>query len=134
MSIIFSIFDIILTFIMLYDSLGLVYQFRRNIEIQKKDYYRICFSWVLFLTICKIFICDKEGKLGSIIRIIILVLKLFVAIPIFKGTMIIYSKFIENGKLELILNNLINKIISKLNSKEKDCSTGSCGQRVSDRY
>ena len=134
MSIIFSIFDIILTFIMLYDSLGLVYQFRRNIEIQKKDYYRICFSWVLFLTICKIFTCDKEGKLGSIIRIIILVLKLFVAIPIFKGTMIIYSKIIENGKLELILNNLINKIISKLNSKEKDCSTGSCGQRVSDRY
>ena len=70
MTLFFGILDVLLTTIMLFDTLGLVYQFRKNNTCNEKEYIRVCLSWILFLTICNLFSCEKKGAFGSIIRLI----------------------------------------------------------------
>ena len=116
MSFLFTFLDILLILIMLFDTLGLLYVLRKNGEsaIKKEDYIRVCFSWVLFLTLYNIFSCDWAGFFGTLIRLIIFGAKAFVTIPLFKGTMKIHKYLIEDKKGEEWLNLIITKIKSKL--------------------
>ena len=100
MTLFFGILDILLTTIMLFDTLGLVYQFRKNNTCNEKEYIRVCLSWILFLTISNLFSCEKKGAFGSIIRLIIFFAKLFVVLPILGGTLRFHKYFIEDKNAE----------------------------------
>ena len=100
MTLFFGILDVLLTTIMLFDTLGLVYQFRKNNTCNEKEYIRVCLSWILFLTICNLFSCEKKGAFGSIIRLIIFFAKLFVVLPILGGTLRFHKYFIEDKNAE----------------------------------
>ena len=100
MTLFFGILDVLMTTIMLFDTLGLVYQFRKNNTCNEKEYIRVCLSWILFLTICNLFSCEKKGAFGSIIRLIIFFAKLFVVLPILGGTLRFHKYFIEDKNAE----------------------------------
>ena len=101
---------------MLFDTLGLIYVYRQKWEsgIKKDEYIRVCFSWVLFLTLYNIFSCNWAGFFGTLIRLIIFGAKACVTIPLFKGTLKIHKYLIEDKKGEEYWNKLVTMIQSKL--------------------
>lgn len=102
MTFLFSLLDVVLTTIMLFDTLGLAYLIRTQgpEKCEKKEYIRVCLSWILFLTICSIFTCNKKGLFGTLLRICFFLAKAYVTLPICKGTLKIYDYLIEKGNAE----------------------------------
>ena len=98
MSFIFGFLDVLLTTILLYDTLSLAYQIRKDGESDTKDYVRVCLSWILFLTICNLFTCERKGLFGALIRILFFFAKACVTIPKLGGTLRLYDYLIEKGK------------------------------------
>ena len=115
MSFILNLLDIVLTLILLFDTLGMIYQFRKHEDkVKPKEFVRICFSWILFLTICSLFSCERKGFFGSLIRLIIAGAKIYVTIPLFGGSMKIHKYLIEDGKAIDFYNRGYEFIKSKL--------------------
>ena len=114
MSFVFGLLDLVLTLVLLFDTLGLIYQFRKSISVDPKEYVRICFSWILFLTISSLFSCEKKGFFGTLIRLIIFGSKVFVTIPLLGGTMKIHKYLIDDGNAEKYIKKATDIINSKL--------------------
>ena len=96
MTFFFGFLDILLTIILLFDTLGLAYQIRKEADkLDKRQYIRVCLSWILFLTICYLFTCNGKGFFYSIIRLLFFFAKAFVVLPICGGTLKIYDYLIE---------------------------------------
>lgn len=100
MSFLFKLFDILLTAVLCFDTLGLVYQFRKSPPTTNTEYLRVIYSWVFFIIICYLFTCNCKGFIGTLINFVILGAKVFVTIPLIGGTMKIHKYLIEDGNLE----------------------------------
>ena len=116
--ILFNILDLLLIFIMLFDTLGLIYQFRTNAEVKPKDYIRVYSSWILFLILYNLFSCSWKGFFGLLIQLILFAAKVYVTIPKFKGSLKIHKHLIEDEKGKEYFNKVYGLICSKL---EKFC-------------
>jgi len=121
MSFVFGLLDMLLTAVMLFDTLGLIYQFRKS-SVDPKEYVRVCFSWILFLTISTLFSCSWKGFFGTLIRLIIFLAKAAVTIPLLGGTMKIHKYLIIDGNAEKYINLVYEKIKSATNKGVKDLS------------
>ena len=121
MSFVFGLLDMLLTAVMLFDTLGLIYQFRKS-SVDPKEYVRVCFSWILYLTISTLFSCSWKGFFGTLIRLIIFLAKAAVTIPALKGTMKIHKFLIEDGNGEKYFNQIYEKIKSTTSKGVKDLS------------
>ena len=119
----FNLLDMLLIIVMLFDTLGLLYQFRKKEQVNPKEYIRIYSSWILFLTIYNTFSCKWKGFFGTLIRLILLAAKVYVTIPIFGGSMKIHKIIIEDGKGEELYKRLVDLIKSKLCKGEKNQSS-----------
>ena len=121
MSFLFGLCDFLLAGIMLFDTLGLIYQFRKNpSSVNEKEYVRICFSWILFLGIWTLFSCSWKGFFGTLIRLIFLVAKMFVTIPKLGGTNKIHKFLVDDGKGEEYFKKVVELV------KSKCCKGSSC--------
>ena len=118
MTFFFSLLDVVLTTLMLFDTLGIIYQFIKS-TVHPKEYVRVCYSWIFFLTICTLFSCNWEGFFGTLIRLLILMAKVYVTIPILGGTNKIHNYLIEQGKGEEYLKKGINFVKSKISKGNK---------------
>ena len=120
MSFFFGFLDMLLTTILLFDTLGLAYQIRKEGEdkCDKKDYVRVCLSWILFLTICNLFTVNGKGYFYAFIRLILFVAKAYVTLPICKGTLKIHEYLIEKEKAKEWYYKIVGFVKSKL-SKER---------------
>ena len=126
MSFLVNFVDIVLTLILLFDTLGMIYQFRKyESQVKPKEFIRICFSWILFLTICSLFSCEREGFFGTLIRLIIVGAKVYVTIPLFGGAMKIHKYLIEDGKAIEYYNKVYEIVKSKLCKGAKTLSQSS---------
>ena len=67
MTLFFGLIDFILSSILLFDTLGLAYQFRVKNTCNEKDYLRVCLSWILFLTICNYLPAKKKVSLEPLL-------------------------------------------------------------------
>ena len=121
MSFVFGLLDMLLIAVMLFDTLGLIYQFRKS-SVDQKEYVRVCFSWILFLTISTLFSCSWKGFFGTLIRLIIFLAKAAVTIPLLGGTMKIHKYLIIDGNAEKYINLVYEKIKSATNKGVKDLS------------
>ena len=121
MSFVFGLLDMLLTAVMLFDTLGLIYQFRKS-SVDPKEYVRVCFSWILFLTISTLFSCSWKGFFGTLIRLIIFLAKAAVTIPLLGGTMKIHKYLITDGNADKYINLVYEKIKSATNKGVKDLS------------
>ena len=119
MSFFFGFLDMLLTTILLFDTLGLAYVIRKEGEdkCDKKDYVRVCLSWILFLTICNLFTVNGKGYFYAFIRLILFVAKAYVTLPICKGTLKIHEYLIEKEKAKEWYYKIVGFVKSKL-SKE----------------
>ena len=93
MSFLYGLVDLLLTTLITLDTLGLVKQFREKKSADTEDYTRVCFTWIFFLTLSSFTpsACADEGFLRKLLRVLFLAGKIFVTIPIVKGTMMIYN-------------------------------------------
>ena len=114
MSFFFGLLDVILTSVLLFDTLGLAFQFRKDGSCDTKEYVRVCLSWILFLTICNLFSCERKGFFGFLMRLIIFIAKASVSLPIVGGTLRIHKYLVEDRNAELIYQKLSGIIKSKL--------------------
>ena len=131
MTFFFGLLDVILTTVMLFDTLGLAFQFRRDGSCDTKEYIRVCLSWILFLTICNLFSCNKKGFFGVIMRLIIFLAKASVSLPIVGGTLKIYKYLVEDGHAGLWYKKISGIVKSKL-CKGSQCPS-SFGSEESDK-
>ena len=122
MSFIFGFLNALLTSIMLFDTLGLIYQFRKG-SVDQKEFNRVWFSWMLFLAISSLFSCSWKGFFGTLIRLIIFLAKVYVTIPIFGGSLKIHKYLIEDGKALQFYNTTVETVKSKI------CKEGKCSYR-----
>ena len=120
MAFFFGFLDMLLTTILLFDTLGLAYVIRKEGEdkCDKKDYVRVCLSWILFLTICNLFTVNGKGYFYAFIRLILFVAKAYVTLPICKGTLKIHEYLIEKEKAKEWYYKIVGFVKSKL-SKER---------------
>ena len=125
MTLFFGILDLLLTTILLFDTLGLAYQFRTKNTCEEKEYIRVCLSWILFLSISNLLSCETKGFFGSVFRLIIFLLKLFVVLPILGGTLKVHKFLIEEQRAEKWLELIKVKVC-----KEK-CPTSSASTEES---
>ena len=114
MTFFFGLLDVVLTMIIFYDTLSLVYQFRNEGSCDKREYQRICFTWLIFLTFCNYLSCDRKGFLGTLIRLIIFSGKAFIALPVLGGTMKIYKYLFDDGNLEKWYKKVEDLVKSKI--------------------
>ena len=114
MSFVFGLLDFVLTLVLLFDTLGLIYQFRKSKSVEPKEYVRICFSWILFLTIGSLFSCERKGFFGTLIRLIIFAAKAFVTLPILGGTMKVHKYLIDDENAEKYIKKVTDLVNSKL--------------------
>ena len=133
MTLFFGTLDLLLTIILLFDTLGLAYQFRTKNTCDDKEYLRVCLSWILFLSISNLFSCEARGFFGTVFRLIIFLSKLFVVIPILGGTIKVYQFLVEERRAEKWLE-LIKVKISKDNAPSTSPSTeaSSRGETISE--
>ena len=122
MSFVFGLLDFVLTAVLLFDTLGLIYQFRKSMSVTLKEYVRICFSWILFLTIGSLFSCERKGFFGTLIRLIIFASKAFVTLPILGGTMKVHKYLIDDGNADKYINKVTEFIKSKASTGAKTLS------------
>ena len=92
MSFLYGLFDFFLMSLITLDTLGLVGQFREKKAPDTKDYTRVCFTWIFFLTLKSFTPTAGEGFFIKLIRILFLLGKVFVVLPLLGGTMMIYNK------------------------------------------
>ena len=100
MSFLYGLVDLLLTALITLDTLGLVGQYRKKTSTTTKDYTRVCFTWIFYLTLKSLTPNVGEGYMGTIIGILFLLGKLYVTLPILGGTMMIYNqapKLISKG-------------------------------------
>ena len=121
MSLLFNFLDLVLILIMLYDTLGLIYQFRKSKEsVKSQEFIRISFSWILFLKIYNTFSCSWKGFFGTLIRLILFAAKVYVTIPLLGGSLKLHKILIEEKKAE----ECFNKVIGLIKSKICKCESG----------
>ena len=115
MSLLFGFLDMLLIAVMLFDTLGLIYQLRKCKEsVKPEEYIRVYFSWVLFLTIYNTFSCNWKGFFGTLIRLILLAAKVYVTIPLCGGALKIHKYLIEDDKAKEYFKKVYDIIKSKL--------------------
>ena len=122
MSFVFGLLDFVLSAVLLFDTLGLIYQFRKQMSVDPKEYVRICFSWILFLTICSLFSCERKGFFGTLIRLIIFASKAFVTLPILGGTDKVHKYLIDDGNADKYINKVSEFIKSQASKGSKTLS------------
>ena len=125
MSILFSFLDMLLIIIMLFDTLGLIYQFRKKYEIKSQEYIRIYSSWILFLVIYNTFSCNWKGFFGTLIRLLLFAAKVYVTIPIINGSSKIHKFLIDDDNAKIYFNKILDMLKSKCckSGKSEPCDS-----------
>ena len=114
MTFFFSLLDIVLTTVLLVDTLGLAYQFRRTGASDQRDYIRVCFSWIILLLLSGLLSCNRIGFFGTLLRIVFFAVKAYFVLPILGGTGKLYKFLIEDGNAEKYYQKASQLVSAKL--------------------
>ena len=109
----YSLLNLILNFILIFDTLGFYYQISIN-KAEKEEFKRICFTWVLFIAVNEIPFCKSLSFFGLIIRIIQLLVKVALVLPLTGVTMKLYNSYVGNEKIEEWIKEFKESIKEKL--------------------
>ena len=118
MSFLFGFLDMLLIIIMLFDTLGLIYLFRKKETVSPDEYNRVCFSWILFLIIYNLFSCSWTGFFGTLFRLIFFAAKAYVTIPKLGGATKLHKILIEQDQAKQYFSILIFYVLSIFTKKK----------------
>jgi hypothetical protein len=96
MSILVHLVDLILTAVVALDTIGFLVNLKKNKESHPKDFYRITFTWIVFMVL-KSLSCGCSGTLGFLWNSAVVGLKAFVAIPKTGGAEKLNSLLVEQN-------------------------------------
>ncbi len=119
MSFIFNLGEIVLMVLLSLDTLGFVYQNRKNPQgVNQKDYFRLCFSWIFFLALrCLFCLVCCLGFFSGIFQIVGFAAKAFVTIPMLNGSEIVYTKLVEENVARGYVQQVVNIVKEKIGAK-----------------
>lgn len=98
MSFLLCFTDFVLMSLIMLDTLSLVNYIRKTASCDKKDYTRVCFTWIFFFMISSLTSCSCTGYLGKMYRFLGLALRVYISIPILGGSYNLYHFLIEENK------------------------------------
>lgn len=114
MSFIFSLIELVLVAFVAIDTLGFAIRNRKNPEsTSQQDFQRVTFTWVFFLALRTMSCCSCTGFFGSIWGLLILAGKVYVSLPILKGTEKLYNLLIEENIAKKYIGLICNIVKEK---------------------
>lgn len=101
------------------DTLGFIVQNRKNPNsTSQQDYLRVCFTWVFFLALQSLVCSSCGGFLGGIFNFLAFLAKVYITVPMFRGTEKMYTMLIEQNAAKQYLGLLVNIIKERTGSQE----------------
>lgn len=110
------IVEFLLMVILAIDTLGFIVQNRKNTgNTSQQDYLRTCFNWVFFLTLNSL-TCSSGGYIAGIFNFFLFLVKVYVSIPMLRGTEKLYTLLIEENAAKHYFAMIANMIKEKTGS------------------
>lgn len=122
MAFLICLIDIILLVIHSLNTLGLVHQIRKTNSCKDVDFLAVCFTWILYFAFHPFTTCTCEGFFASFFRLIGILGKIYVVIPLLGGALKLYDIFVEKGKAKQIFDKLTNTVQNLVAPKPADQS------------
>jgi hypothetical protein len=91
-------------------TLGLLNKLRKTKTCKSDDYKSVCLSWILYFSLNPLTKCPCKGILAGLLRLIGILGKIYVIIPLFRGSLKIYDIFVEKGMAKIIYEIVLNKV------------------------
>ncbi len=119
MTFLFNFLEIILMIFVSLDTLGFLAEFRKRNKSDSQDFLRICFTWVFFLFFRSISCSECNGIIGHFYGMLMLIAKIYVALPMLHGTKMLYELSIEKNLLNPYLKQICGNSKTKMEQKEE---------------
>ncbi len=101
MSFLLEFIDLVLLFVVLYDTLGFIVHNRKNtLSSNVQDYNRICFTWIFHLYIRALLCFSCTGIFGTLLETLSLAAKVYISLPMLHGTEKLYTLLVEQNVLK----------------------------------
>ena len=110
MSFVLCLIDTILLTLHMLITLGLLNKFRKTKTCKSDDYKSVCLSWILYFSLNPLTKCPCKGILAGLLRLIGMLGKIYVIIPLFRGSLKIYDIFVKKGMAKIIYEIVLNKV------------------------
>lgn len=110
MSFVLCLIDTILLALQMLITLGLLNKLRKTKTCKSDDYKSVCLSWILYFSLNPLTKCPCKGILAGLFRLIGILGKIYVIIPLFRGSLKIYDIFVEKGMAKNIYKIILNKV------------------------
>lgn len=107
MAFLFCLIDFLVLGLMSLDTLSLLNQIRKKGQTDKQDYTRVIFTWIFVLTIRFLTCCSCTGLIANFFKLLGTVAKVYLALPILRGTNTVYDFLIEKKNGEKYMNKAI---------------------------
>ena len=98
MAFLLCLLDTVLLVLHLMNTLGLVHQLRKTKSCKDVDFRNVCLTWIIYFALHPFTKCPCQGFFAGLFKLISILGKAYVVIPLFKGTNKLYEIFIEKGK------------------------------------
>lgn len=93
----FCLVDFLVLALMSLDTLSLLNQMKKKGQTDQQDYTRVIFTWIFVLTVRCLTCCSCTGSVANFFKLLGMVAKVYLALPILGGTNTVYDFLIEKG-------------------------------------
>ena len=98
MAFIFFLVDTLVLALMTLDTLSLLVQLRKTNKCDSQDYTRVIFTWIFVLTVRALTTCSCTGLIANFFKLLGMVAKLYLAVPLLGGSNKLYDILITQNK------------------------------------
>ena len=119
MTFFFDLGEIVLLCFLTLDTLGYLAEFRKRSNSNLRDYVRICYTWIFFLIFRSVSCSKCSGVIGHFYGMFMLLAKIYVTLPIFKGTEKIYDVLIEKNAIINYVKEIKENLVAEVEIKEE---------------
>ena len=98
MAFIFCLVDTLVLALMTLDNLSLLVQIRKTNKSETQDYTRVIFTWIFVLVVRSLTTCSCTGLIANFIKLLGMVAKIYLAVPLFGGSNKLYDILITQNK------------------------------------
>jgi len=105
MSFLFQLAEFVLLSVLALDTLGFLAELRKNSsKADRKDYVRLCFTWVFFLVL-RALSCHTccMGYFSGLFKMLFFAAKVYITVPLLGGTEILYTLLVEQNVMKTYL-------------------------------
>lgn len=98
MAFIFFLVDTLVLALMILDTLSLLVQIKKTNKSETQDYIRVIFTWIFVLAVRSLTTCSCTGLIANFIKLLGMVAKIYLAVPLLGGSNKLYDFLITQNK------------------------------------